>query len=384
MRHLRVLIAALALVACGAETNAPSAPETQAAEEKQNQPASEAVPAVETTPSPPPQKSGDIRGQPVAPRVVHVLRPDTNTVEALDLATIISKQPLAICYTLLGEPIGEEELKRFQVLADEQARAAGQLGSRIEFMGAIRISERFPVETASARLAELGITMPVIMEERLDFGRALGATSTPSISLIDAGGILRIADARNLKQEVSFEKSVSDALWHVARGGQMPTVLKLKRYYPVNDLKNKPVPDFTLTRFKGTERVTLSDHVGDGKKLTAILFWHPNCRQCKTVMPSIMAGYRAFRSELDIVSVVNIEDEFEARNTEDTIKAHGITFPVLEDENKLVTNQFFIVSTPTMIFVRPDGIVDSAYTSGNANYLPIMRARIKAVLKGTG
>ncbi len=379
MRRLRILIAALTLTACGVQTEPPRAPETRAAEESRSQTVDATATASETRPPARSQDPGEVRGQPVAPRVVQVLHASTKTVEAFDLGTLLGRRPIAICYALLGEPIGEEGLTRFQLMASEQERVVEQLAAPIEFMGATRIGRTYTVETASDRLAELGITMPVILEEQLDFGRALGATAAPSMSLIDKDGILRLADARNLKQEVENETSVADALWHVARGGKLPTIMELKRYYPANDLKEHPAPDFTLKRFLGTDRVTLSDHIAENK-VTALLFWHPDCKPCEAVMPGIMAGYRAFKPSINLVSVVDLKGELEARNCRDTINAHGIDFPVLEDEDKLVTNQYFIVSTPTMIFIKPDGIVDSVYTAGDANYLPIMKARIKAIL----
>ena len=83
---------------------------------------------------------------------------------------------------------------------------------------------------------------------------------------------------------------------------------------------------------------------------------------------------------MDLISVVNLKDEDEERNCEDTIRAHKITFPVLRDEDRRVSGLFKVVSTPTLVIVRPDGIVDSVYTSGKANYLPIFKARVKAVM----
>jgi peroxiredoxin len=160
----------------------------------------------------------------------------------------------------------------------------------------------------------------------------------------------------------------------------VPQSLRLPRYYPSEELVGEQFPDFILKEFKGDKRVKLSDYVKEDR-VTALLFWHPNCKQCKTAMPGIVTGANSYAKWLDIISVVSLKNSDEARNAEDTIRAHKMEFPVLEDEGKRVKDLYKVLSTPTMFFIRPDGVIDSVYTKGDVNYVPVFSVRIRKILK---
>ncbi len=312
-------------------------------------------------------------GQPFSPMKVRALYPGEADPKALDLAASLGKLPVIICYFMLGEPAGEETLLTVQKMAN------GPVKGGADFLGATRPGKKFTIGQAVTRLALLGVSIPVIVDERFELGAALGVAQAPAISLIDAEGVLRINEAKSLKQLVRGTASMADAITAAVRRKPIPTVKELPRYYPVKELVGTRYSDFTLKTFMGTDRVKLSDHVKE-KKLTGLLFWHPNCSHCKVAMPSMMTAYRGYRNLLDFVSVVDIKNADEARNAEDTIKAHGLTFPVLEDEGRRVHDLYKVVSTPTLVFVKPDGTVDSAYTSADVNYFTVIQARIRAVL----
>ncbi len=332
-----------------------------------------ASPAAIAATEAPPAEDGQVRGKPVQPRKVHVLYPGQSTLTEIDLGAYLGVNPVVICYTTLGSESGNRGLRAVHELAH------GDIQGRVDFFGAIRPGTA-TVEDAARMLADLRIEIPVIVDETFELGTALSATTAPSISVIDRKGILRIADARELTQAINDRASVSDAIWHLARGGELPTVMSLARYYPVTELVGERVPGFSLGRFPTGETVVLADYVGDEGKVLGIFFWHPNCPQCKAVIPGLMAALKAYGGAINMVSVVHLEDENEKRNCADTIKAHGIDFPVVVDRDRSVWNLFKVVSTPTMVIVRPDGIVDSVHTSGQANYLPIFKARISQVL----
>jgi peroxiredoxin len=315
---------------------------------------------------------GEVRGKPVPPRRVEVLFPGLSTLTEIDLGAYLGVNPVVICYTALGSKNGDSALQAVHRMAHGDIQG-------VDFFGAIRLGNA-TVEDAARMLAGLEVEIPVIVDETFELGTALAATTAPSISVIDSKGILRIADARDLTHPITDTASVADAIWQLARGGDLPTVMSLPRYYPVTDLVGVPVPDFSLARFGADDRVSLTDYVGQEGKVLGIFFWHPNCPQCKTVLPGLMAALKAYGGAINMVSVVHIEDENEGRNCQDTILALGIAFPVLVDQDRSVGNLFKIISTPTMVIVGPDGIVDSVYTSGKANYLPIFKARISDLL----
>jgi thiol-disulfide isomerase/thioredoxin len=303
-----------------------------------------------------------------------VLRSGSKQPAPWDLGRVVGRRPLVICYLATGEPKGEETLLQLQ------ARMKGGWAGKVEALGAVRFGDAAAAEVA-ARMSLLGIDLPVILDDGFALGRKLGTTTSPSLTLVDRSGVLKVADARSLKQEALPGTRIADLVDKAARGEPVPTIARLERYYPVTELVGESYPDFMLKQFQGTARVKLSDRFTPGaKKIVAVLFWHPNCPHCKKLMPGIVSGYETYKEFVDLVSVVALKDGAESRNAADTIRNHKMTFPVLEDEGRRIHEIYKIVSTPTMIFIRPDGVVDSAYTNGDVNYLPVFSAKLRSIL----
>ncbi len=319
-------------------------------------------------------------GSPFPPMTVQALMPGASELSPVDLGASLGKRPIVVLYFVLGESLGEEGFLHMEALA-------GKLGDKAAVYGAINLGRRFTLAEAVDRLTLLGATIPVIVEQDLTLARSLGVAAAPSINLIDAKGVFRIREAKSLKQDVSRGMTMSGAIESAARGGPTPTVARLPRYYPANELVGEPFPDFILKRFQSTERIKMSDVAGKAGgegRITALLFWHPNCPHCKRAMPGIVTAWHSYEKYVEVLSVANLANANEERNAADTIRAHGMGFPVLVDEGKRVSELYKVVSTPTMFFIRPDGIVDSVYTSGNANYVPVFSSRIQAILRDGG
>ncbi len=313
-------------------------------------------------------------GAVVPAMTVSVLRPGAADPAPLDLGTILGKRPVLICYFVPGEPLGEEQLRLVQV------QAGGAWSGKVEVLAAMRFGAAGGGEVAQ-RLFKAGLKFPIVLDESFALGAALKATTSPSLSLVDGAGTLRIADARSLRQKVTPEMQLSQAIDAAARGAAVPTVPKLPTYYPANELIGERYPDFDLPQLGTGSRLKLSQRFG--KKIVALYFWHPDCKKCKTLMPGVVTGYETYKSLIDLVSVVALKNGDEARNAADAIAAHKMTFPVVEDDDRRVSRLYKVVSTPTMIFIRPDGKVDSVYTSGDVNYLPVFAAKVKSILRAT-
>jgi peroxiredoxin len=314
-------------------------------------------------------------GAPFPPLKLQVVRSGAEGTSPLDLSGVLGKRPLLVCYLALGEPLGEEALTLLQ------ERAAGEWKGKVEVLGALRPGPGGAAPVRE-RLSLLGVDLPVAMDGDFTLGAALGATTSPSFTLVDKGGTLRVSDARSLRHELPTGETLQQAVDAAARGGPVPTVLKMPRHYPATELVGAPAPDFILPQFEGRERLKLSERLaaGNGKKMVALLFWHPNCKHCKQAMPGIVTGWKTWQQYIDVVSVVALKNENEVVNARDTIRAHGMTFPVLRDEGRRVTELYKVVSTPSMFFVRPDGRVDSVYTKGDVNYVPVFSAKLRSIL----
>jgi peroxiredoxin len=330
-----------------------------------------------TAPAAPARPAAVVPGNKVPPLKLSALLPGGKQPAPFDLKASLGSKPLVICYLRLGEALGEEGFLKVQGLAQ------GPLKGKVEFIGATNPGSKTTVAAAAERLSLLGVELPFVIDNEFELGATLGVTSAPSIALIDAGGVLRVADAKSLKQNVAPATTLLQAIQSAAKGGLVPTVARLPRYYPVEELVGEQYPDFMLKKFEGTDRVKMSEVVARDlkeKKLPVLFFWHPNCPHCKKAMPAIMVGYKSYARWLDLISIVDLKNADEIRNTEDTIRAHGVTFPVLQDEDRRITDMYKVVSTPTFVFLKPDGVVDSVFTSGDINYVTVFSAKIRSVL----
>ena len=362
MQRLRVLTPLLGAVLAGAAAFAsvPGTPDTGASEPPAASPA-----RVEA-------------GSKIPPLKLSAIQPGQKQPTPLEIAA--KGKPLVVCYLRIGESLGEEGLLSVQSLV------SGPLKGKVDLLGATNPGTKVTVPALVDRLSLLGVTVPFVLDDDLQLGRMLSVTSAPSMALIDGAGTLRVMDAKSLKQQVVSGVTLKEAIEKAARGEQVPTVPALARYYPANELVGEPFPDFMLKKFESTERVKMSEVVARDKrdkKVPAIFFWHPNCPHCKKAMPSIMVGYRAYGKWLDLISIVDLKNADEIRNAEDTIKAHGVTFPVLQDEDRRISDLYRVVSTPTFVFLKPDGVVESVYTSGDVNYVTIFQAKVKALVGAT-
>ncbi|PRX41645.1 peroxiredoxin [Planifilum fimeticola] len=110
-------------------------------------------------------------------------------------------------------------------------------------------------------------------------------------------------------------------------------------------------PDFELTTLDG-KTVRLSEVRGKG---VLINFWASWCKPCRDEMPAIQRVYERHRDKGLEVLGVNIA---ETGVTVDGFVRHlDLTFPILLDQNREVTQLYGIGPIPSSIFVSPEGKV---------------------------
>lgn len=112
-------------------------------------------------------------------------------------------------------------------------------------------------------------------------------------------------------------------------------------------------PDFTLANLAG-EQVRLSDYKGKG---VFINFWATWCDPCKREMPHMEAQYQVMKEEGIEILAVNITESNVAVNS--FKKRLGLSFPILLDRNRSVSNRYGIIPIPSSFFVNKNGIVVS-------------------------
>jgi peroxiredoxin len=114
-------------------------------------------------------------------------------------------------------------------------------------------------------------------------------------------------------------------------------------------------PDFILKNLQG-EEVRLSELKGKG---VVINFWATWCNPCKREMPLIEEQYQVVKDQNIEILAINIAESHLAVSS--FINRMGVTFPVLLDSHRVVTQRYAVGALPSTFFINKDGIVMDHY-----------------------
>ncbi len=113
----------------------------------------------------------------------------------------------------------------------------------------------------------------------------------------------------------------------------------------------KPAPDFALKNRDG-ENVRLSDLRGD---VVMINFWATWCGPCREEMPLLDEMHARYSRVGFSLLGVNIDDD--QRRAEQMIESLGVSFPVVFDSTKQVSQQYDVSAMPVTILLDREGVV---------------------------
>lgn len=119
---------------------------------------------------------------------------------------------------------------------------------------------------------------------------------------------------------------------------------------------NDEAPDFELTSLTG-ETVKLSDYRG---KMVMLNFWASWCPPCRVEMPHMETYYQEYKDEKNIeILAVNMTtlERGSKEKVDEFVNKHGLTFPILMDEEGDVKDLYKVMVYPTTYIVNPEGII---------------------------
>ena len=212
--------------------------------------------------------------------------------------------------------------------------------------------------------AEHKIECPVLLQNDGEAAKAYHANGTPSGYLISSDG--RIASALALGAEAVLKLASDDPhpqpLSHpMGEGGQRPgegdrasrfgnralARSKIKR----DGLKaGTPAPDFRLPRLDGRGDLTLSELRG---KRVLLVFSSPDCGPCDTLAPELEKFHRR-HPEMQLVMI----SKGEPKNNRAKVKEHGLTFPVVLQQQWEISRRYAMFATPIAYLLDEAGTVE--------------------------
>ena len=112
-------------------------------------------------------------------------------------------------------------------------------------------------------------------------------------------------------------------------------------------------PDFTAQTRDGTT-VTLSDFTANGGTPVVLNFWATWCPPCRVEMPHFEAAAELYGDDVAVLGV----NQAESVETIATYAGdHGLTYPLLVDQEMTINHLYGILNLPTTIFIDANGIV---------------------------
>jgi len=296
----------------------------------------------------------------------------------VDLSRVVGKRPVVFYYWIAGNPFADETFTELQALADEVGP------TKLVLYGVATERPGLGKDVIQERIRALKIHVPVLNDDGFKIGQRLQVRHVPSISVLDAEGRLRLANAGSLKQPLEYKMDVETAIRRVGTKGTLGTYGPMPRWYPVKELIGQPSPDFQAPVLGATE-VRRWSEILDAEKITVLMFWSVDCPHCRETLPEINEWLQKNNADgISVVSAARVDNEAIRVKTEEFCSDKGFVFPTLLDEDNQIGERFRIVSTPTFVIVGPDGTIDSVLLRGDTDLGKKFQAKRNELLRDSG
>lgn len=140
-------------------------------------------------------------------------------------------------------------------------------------------------------------------------------------------------------------------------------------------LTGQPAPDFALKSSTG-ENLRLSEYRGD---VVMINFWATWCGPCRQEMPLLDELYSRYQRVGFSLLGINIDDD--SRRAIDMASELGVSFPVLFDAGKDVSELYAVEAMPATVLVDREGNVRSVYHGYKPGYEQKYLDEIRSLLR---
>lgn len=281
---------------------------------------------------------------------------------SMDLAADLGKRPVVLLYWIPGNLRSEELVVDLQELLDEVGR------DKIAAYTAYYPQPGRGADVARLRMQTIGVRLPVLEDASFEIGSRVGVRSVPHLSLIDAAGALRMTNAGSLRQSLEFNLDVGKAIGRAAAGKSVGTYGVLETYQPVVELVGKRCPDFQapLLAAQGSAAgPSKSLHAMLAEdKVNVLIYWSVECGHCRTYLPEVTSWIKENPRDLNVLTAAAAPNEAVRIKTREFCSLKQIDFPTLLDEDASIGDLYKITSTPTVLLIGPDGVVQQVLHGG--------------------
>lgn len=117
-----------------------------------------------------------------------------------------------------------------------------------------------------------------------------------------------------------------------------------------------------------------------GDKPTLVHFWSVSCYLCKEAMPSINQFRDDYKEQLNVVAVhmPRSEEDLDIEEVKKVAAEHGITQPILVDNEHVITDAFQNQYVPAYYVFDKSGVLRHFQAGGSG--MPMLTKRVNRVL----
>lgn len=292
---------------------------------------------------------------------------------SINLGEVIGRKPIVLCMWSVGHHRSEQVFQELQGLTQEIGP------QRIALYGILPEGSNKDRDAVRERLQGMKIVVPVLLDSSYRLTYGLGVLRPPFIAVLDKDGKLRLGGGASLRQTLEYKMTLEDGIRRVGATGALGTYGMLRDYYPAVEMVGKKVPDFETPGLDGKPRKWSS--ILDARRPTVLVFWAVTCPHCRNMLPHLNDWLKANPQDVNVVTVAAAPNDTLRTKTQEFSAQQGFVFPILVDSEMKLNDLFLIVSTPTMVIVRPDGVVDSVMTLVDQDFAKTLEAKSKELSK---
>lgn len=292
----------------------------------------------------------------------------------IDLADHLGKKPVLFYYWIPGN-------RRAEAVLDEILQRVKPSGDKISVVLAAVPNESFGLtaDVIRAKIEARGLALPVIDDTGFELGGRLGVRSVPNIALVDAEGRLRLANGASLRQVLAYKLDLGGAIEKLAETGELISYGYLDRYFPVKELEGSRAPDFSAATLDDSTARSFETLIDEGK-VNVLIFWSVNCGHCRKSLPEISRWLREHPEGVNVLSCATAPTATTRAKTKEFCDTNDLAFPTLIDEDAKIAELYNVTSTPTILIIGPDGVVDTAVTSSYSSFGEIIERKKRELL----
>jgi peroxiredoxin len=125
-----------------------------------------------------------------------------------------------------------------------------------------------------------------------------------------------------------------------------------------------PAPDFRLPRLDGRGELSLKDLRG---RRVLLVFSSPHCGPCSTLAPALEKFHRD-HAEVELAMI----SRGEPKENRAKVKEHGLTFPVLLQQQWEISRRYGMFATPAAYFIDERSVITHDVAMGSDAILKLM------------